>query len=344
MHPEPDESIHLAAPLAVWKLFLLLLLTLGTYYFVWLYRISSDLKAKGLLTGDPRAWALSPLLGPAMALPAHRLATRLEEWRASESREFGHFSDPTFVTVLSIVAYLLLLIEFLANGDLASGLVLSFLAQTTIALILQGQLNINKGRSYEFHTPAWRLERFQLGMAGVGSLLAVPFYFFYLGSAVFFGGNSISPGTVVFSDDERVGIRISDKGWSRVDADDMQEFSEIELAGPTSDTWAVVYDVSNSTLNDTLLNRQSMIEDDLQSPSCRQSKMLQEDGWLVIGQMTCEGRSPFTGNYLFESRVVRDENAIYEIVVHTQTTSKDELAELSRLVRTLADSLEVYSL
>jgi len=328
-------------PFPVWKLVLLLIATVGLYQFVWLYRTARDLKEERDLPLTPWHWAVAPLLGPIAFVPGHNLATRIKQWQIEADTEIGHFSEPVFIALIYLVAYLPLGMLLVDASSAATFVVATALASSLPCLALQGQINLIKRRAAT-SLPAAPFSGRQVAIVVVGALLAVPIYLFTLTN--FFqhrGAATLTAGDIVRSSEDFFRMRINDDDWRQIEAGYLNDESILEFLGPDDDTWAIVYDSSGDTIDDILGFRVDDIKAAFRGAGCNQRKTLSPTDLVVLGSVECTGRNAANGNYVYLSRVLGDKTKVVEIIAFTSQPDPAMFEEHKTRLHRFVEGLEM---
>lgn len=329
------------APIQVWKLALLFAATASLYQFAWLYGTARTLKEHRDPSITPWHWAIAPLLGPFMAVPAYYLARNLKRWQIEEGKAIGHFAEPMFVAVLVVSSFLPLIFIFAEAVIDLSYLVVFIAVICAPWLALQGQLNINldaaeRGR-YQRGFPIS-----QVAFATVGLVLAVPLYIqSFSETRQADGAARLAAGDVVDAAAGFYRVRIGDEHWTRIENGVLSEDSGLEFLGPDNNTWAIVYDSSGLTVNDLIAYRIKGAREDYRNTECTQEKRVLPDELIVVGIVECWGRNAIDGNFILIGRSLRYDNKLVEIVVYSSHPDRVAYREVVNDVRRMADGLEL---
>lgn len=339
----PDDT-RPYPPLPVWKLALLLIATATLYQFAWLYRTAEDLRKLRDPSIQPWHWIFIPLLGPAVFIPGSKLASYLKVWQTAEKKEIAHLADPVMVGMMMFTAYLPLLLVIVDPLAWTWAIMLSWLLLCLAYLPLQGQMNFNKKPTEEtaFRSTPWRYEKHQVWGGLAGLLVAVPLYVsLFTDTRENWVATDLGPQALIQSESGLFQVRIMDEGWSRVGAQFQNADAELSFYGPDDRTSAVVYDFRGLSVDDVMAFRVSNVLESFSRATCTQQKTLDENNWVVIGTVVCDGHSPIDGSYIFASRVLRDEENVIEILAYTSGGSRMQFDSNSTRVQEFIGGLEL---
>lgn len=330
-----------APPFPVWKLVLLLISTAGLYQFVWLYQTATNLNIERKLPLTPWHWAVVPLLGPFASVPGHNLATRIKEWQMDSHAEIGHFSEPVFIALFFLVAYLPLGLLIIDSKAAPSFVVAAILASCFPYLALQGQINLNRRKEKPSVKPSRFTGRHGAIIAG-GALLAAPVYVYTLTDFVQLrGSTTLAMGDIVGQQESFFQMRVGDNDWKQLEPGYISNESNLEFLGPDDQTWAVVYDASGQDVDNILAFRVDEIKTDYRGANCRQQKSLIPESLIVLGTVECTGRNAIQGNYVFMVRILSDRTRTAEIVASTAQFDTSRFEEYALRLRNFVDGLEL---
>lgn len=332
--PRPSPSFP------VWKLAALLVATATLYQFVWLYRTANVLRSERGLALTPWHWSLIPLLGPLAAVPAYRLASYLKDWQVEEQRRIGHLAEPVLVALLVVVAYLPLYLLFVEPGLIVTVGVAAALLLAVPIVAMQGQLNRNVA-DRESAARSGTYSNAQLATLAVGTCFALPLYV-YSFTDVFEmrGSTQLDAGSVVRVDDSYFQVRAPNTSWTRVNPGYYSPDSALEFVGAGSETFAIVYEASGTTLDSMMAYRVDAVMDDYRNVSCVKRKSFVEGTLLVEGVVECTGRSPIDGHYVLFARTLVQNGDGVEMIVGTSSFDKTALDESLVDLRAMARGLE----
>jgi len=323
----------------VWQLAILLIATASLYQFVWLYEVTRYLRDSRKEHLNPLHWIAAPLLGPFFAVPASFLARRLKAWQIEEDREIGYLSEPAFIVMMVLVAFLPLMLVYVTQEVLLPMAVLTVLLLCLPYLALQGQLNCNRGETAAETVPGLRNRAL---IVLLGAIFSAPLYIYAFTNTWERHGSTLSEvGQVVAVGDTDMQIRIGDDGWTQVSMDRMGADSDLEFNGPDDTTWAVVYVMPNEQVDNVLSFRALTVAEEYGSAECKQMKSLTAEGLNVVGTVECTGRNMLLGSYIYYSRVLKTGSVVVELLSSTSQANADRFAEIAPRVRSFSEGLEV---
>jgi hypothetical protein len=229
-------------PLALWQLYLLILLTLGIYPWFWTLGVARDMRHH--LHDRIRPWLYVvgltiPLVNLAVI---HKQAKQIRLLNASAGRELA--VRPWAIVVLAAIAYALSFLLDTASGwwlPIWLGLMLS--AFSVPFLILQHQLS---GFKAALPGARWTARPFRLrlrqwlAMIPGAAALALVVYGVML-ELPRSRGVPVETGAPIRGASGLYTLLAADGDWVRVPVGTIAEDTDLELYGATSDTWVIVF-------------------------------------------------------------------------------------------------------
>ncbi len=343
--PEAPSAQLQYPPLTLWKLSLLLAITLTLYTFFWLYRAARDLRDHAGCELRPWLWALAPLLGPLMAIPCWRMSGMLNDWARRERVRSVTVNTPWLVAALVAVSNTLTGLPDLFG--LSQWLIVAGIAGGIAAIVfMQAQLNAIKEKepAASFHTPPLRYTKQQVNaMAVCGALfgavgLILLAYFSVESTPP--AGEEIAAGTVFEDAGEGYRLEVPTDGWRQVETGRNSDESELEFQTDRPDDWGILFVDSNLDMDEQTEDRVEWIRSKFPRAKCTERRSLADGGSAVIGTLDCTGASVAHGHYLYRSRVVADEKKAHEVFIFITARNGEEL-EQRRSMLQLADGLSL---
>jgi hypothetical protein len=121
----------------------------------------------------------------------------------------------------------------------------------------------------------------------------------------------------------------------------MQADAELEFYGPQEWSWAVVYDGEGLSVDEVMEYRETFIRDTYSRATCTRQKTLDEDTWTIKGTIECQGRAPLEGDYLYTSRVLRNDDTVVELLAFTSNGDSARFETSAESIRKFAEGLEI---
>lgn len=239
-------------PVSLWRLYLLIFLSLGLYVPLWIMRFMEDLQAHRERGGDP--WRRSvgivlPLFGWYLW---HSTARRV----AALDAETGQSAGPqvwvtSLLGITVLAAYQAVLCGLLVPHHLAVHPGVALLAATAVLplpfMLLQRQINAFKAK---LDSPRWTSQPFKFSSGEIGFLaiiLVFALYGLYLNTHALSRtldrarGEILAAGQVVSGESGLYLVTPPTAGWVRVGPDDIYKNSDLSLYGPAEGTYLIVY-------------------------------------------------------------------------------------------------------
>ena len=233
-------------PIALWHLYLLILLTSGVYIFFWTARVAGDMRRH--VNDEIRPWHyVAGLLIPIAGLfVVHKQASQIRQLNDRVDQRIG--PPPWVIVILTLVVTVLPeMAEKLLDQEvwyLETATFLLFVALIAIPwLLMQRQLNCFKlalsgarwsGRPFHFS----KLQYLALspGVVAVGL-----FAFVSHENLLREWGDHLGPGETVSGTSGLYVLSPPDDGWVRVKPGTIEEETDLELYGSSTETWVVAY-------------------------------------------------------------------------------------------------------
>ena len=338
--PPPASSPPWHPPIALWQLYLLFVSTIGVYQFFWLQRIATDMRRH--VDPDIRPWLYVVALFVPMAPPflAWRLTGLLSRLDQTPARRIG---PPRWV-IVATAALTGLIGTAMMFADAKGGLLVIIALLLSIALLplpwlmLQRQLNHYK-RSLtgaDWTSRPYRFTKLQYGALAFGVLTTA------LTAIGLFVEFERHRGERLEQDARIVGVSglytltVPDFGWVRVPPGTIEQETDLELYGPTVETWAVVRHESRDDRDMDMVvdDRRLLIEDDLFSPSSKEVRIMRED-LTPISYVRYRGRDVIGISQTIWVATLLTEDIVIEVIAGT-TEGPLVQGDIERLVKSLA--------
>ena len=337
-----DERPVVYPPLAVWKLALLLLLTLSLYSVFWMFRTARDLELGGRGQRNAWLWFLAPLIAIVYGGATYKMAEAVREW---EDDANSAPSTPLFPGLLGMIAF---------AGSAVFGAGLRFgmplwaatLALTTAIaplLVMQGQLNcIKTGERFRFRSPAWRFswpQRVAIGVIGIVWALNT-----WLVSKYWLAernGTPLAAGDVIQGGGGNFELRAPTDGWVQIEPGLHNEAADIELLLAGTDDWAAVYYRPGASLDNVAESHTRWVREWYSDEAnCAETRTMDENTSHVTGRISCSGVSFADGEFVVLSHAISDGRRTVELVVEISDPVKRVFAD-RRAFTNLSGGLEL---
>lgn len=314
-------------PMKLWRLYLLMVATCNIYAVFWIYRIASDVRGHADSRVNPLAYSISLLLGVVAVFSGARLTWRVLSLRGGERTK--HQNLPPLVSLLVFTTYFLALLGHL--GELPSLYVVSLLVFPLPWLLVQSRMNAVTRTlpATDFRKPDHRMSTRQIAILG-GALL---FWAGLLSAVQMVAGESAGASQLVAGGGGRYTIRAPSYEWTRVAAGTIGDpRSDVELLGPSIDSWAIVYIHKSVALDDVVAFRARQLNK-YNDVSYRETRALQPGSDVEISYVAYEANDPFgpTWNWV---TTAASRDSVIELIVSTR--DPDE-----RHPKALANSLTI---
>lgn len=338
--PPPAPSPPWHPPIALWQLYLLFVSTIGIYQFFWLRRFATDMRRH--VDPDIRPWLyvvalFVPMAPPFLAWRLTGLLTRLDETPAR------HIGPPRWV-IVATAALTGLVGTGMMFADAEGGLLVIIALLLSIAvlplpwLLLQRQLNHYKQSlaGADWTSRPYRFTKLQYGALACGVMLSA---LTAIGLYVEFERHRGER----LEQDARIGgasglytLTVPDYGWVRVPPGTIEQRTDLELYGPTVDTWAVVRHESRDDRNmDLVVNdRRLLIDDDLFSPSSNEVRIMRED-LMPISFVRYRGRDVIGITQTIWVATLLTDDVVIEVIAGTSEGPRIQ-GDLESLVKSLS--------
>ena len=314
-------------PLTPWQLYLLMVATCNLYAFLWVYRIAKDIRDHADPRVKPANYSVSLLFGIVAVFSSARLTWRVLSLRGGERRKYQNL--PALVSLLVFLAY-----SFLIAAELAEAPALSIVSVLIFPLpwmLIQSRMNdfTSMLPGGDFRSPAFRFDRRQIVAMGLG----LPIWLGVLLAAQLgverHAGVQLTFNQKVAGSGGQYSIRIPSDEWHRVAPGTIGDASsDLELFGPSIDTWAIVYVHQNAALADVLAFRAKQIRrfGEVDFSEERRPRAEPDAGMSYV---MYEAEDPFgrTWNWITTAAL---EQSVVELIVSARDPDKGNPSALAR--------------
>jgi len=337
-----EDNAPWVRPLAPWKLYLLIFFSSGIYLLFWTARLALEMRRHL----DPKVKPLLHVLG--LFLPfvglfvLYRQASLIRQLSLKTGSRTG--ASPTLIVVIAVA---LSLVAFAAGRVVQGGTGIADLADVVVGLallpvpwlVMQGQLNRSK-RS--LIAPVWlpglfSRQRPKYVVAGAGAavfawvafglLLAVGAYF----ELVRARGEHLEAGAPISGTSGWYTVTPAGEGWVRVSGGVIDADGDLEVYGPTTDTWAIVYVdcVANARMDAMVEFRRNQIEPD----SFSEERRMLPDAFVPVSYARYAASLALGERRIWWIALVATDKAVVELV--TTTSVGAEEPDLERTAKSL---------
>ncbi|NND60469.1 MAG: hypothetical protein HKN49_09405 [Gammaproteobacteria bacterium] len=319
------------APLPLWKLYLLLLLTVGIYAIPWFYRAARDVRDATGNRFSPWLWVFAPFLSIWAAIPAYRLSRATDRWEREGAPAREPSSKPGNVAGLMVL--------FAGLGSVPTLpwwlLVVTLLLLPIPYLVMQGQLNAAKAELpvEQFRTTPNRYTDNQLIMMIVFSILFLAIVAVWLIVRELQQDESVTAdmrrsevfGTVITDPQQRFELQVDVPGWFQVPVGYNSDDGELEFVTDYPDDWAIVFMFDDVNLDTRADNRVNWIRDTFPRAACDEHRTLTPSGDAVVATLECRGGNLIDGFYHFRSRLIDGGEQAVEVFIKLYDTDRQAL-------------------
>lgn len=345
MQLTPDNPVERAdpplwyPPLTAWKLYFLIFFTFGVYSFFFIYRTARDLRDHADSTISPGWYPVAIPFGLIAAFAGARLATTARE--NVREHELVEGARPGLIGLLIFVSNAII---FTAERLPLTGLLtLVGMAIYPIPwLLLQQQTNsLRRRHESVFRTPPNKFTKLQV----VALIVSVPL--FIAGSAVLvyqeivrWGGESLPVGIAFQDPAGAFSLTPMKSGWVVVPAGTLADEAALELYGPSTSDYAVVYVNSYPewTVDSVVESRHSSLREFDEDLKSAEQRTLLAGTNLPASYAKYEGIDPLEGRYEYHVRTIATEQKIVELIVYTAGKTRSASG-----AEGLAKSLQAHS-
>jgi hypothetical protein len=264
-------------PVALWHLFVLILLTGGLYIFFWSFRVAAEIQKHQNRQVRPWLYPIGLMIPFVGLFVVHRQATQITSLNTSMGQQV--FPSPQGVVGLLIISIIAgAIFHWSVNLDYwyldLADPVVGLLLVSPCWLIMQHQLNVYKQALTDVH---WTHRPFRFTKLQYLSLvpgLIVVALSAYLGLIEIkrANGERLEAGERITGASDAYALVIPSKGWVKVPTGTFGSETDLELYGPTASTRVVAY---FSCRNDLSLD---------QAVEFRRSELLAYDPNIVISE------------------------------------------------------------
>lgn len=309
-------------PMKLWQLYLLMVATCNLYAVFWIYRIASDVRDHADSRVNPLAYSLSLLLGIVAVFSGARLTWRVLSLRGGERTR--HQNLPPCVSLLVFVAYFLALLGHLV--ELPVLYAVSLLVFPLPWLLVQNRMNpVTSTMPPTDFRKQHRMSSRHVALLGVGLSAWAGLLSAMQMEVAQRASEQAMAGRLFAGSGGRYTVRAPSAEWNQVTPGTIGDpRSDLELLGPSLDTWAIVYVHRGVALNELVAFRARQLNKyadvNYSEPREQQSGTRSE-----ISYVDYEADDPFgpTWNWL-TTAVSRD--AVVEVVVSAVPTKDNQKA------------------
>ncbi len=338
---EPPELPPWYPPIALWQLYLLFVSTIGIYQLFWSWRFATDMRRHV----DPkiRPWlyvvALCvPMAPPFLAWRMTGLLKRLDEMLAPR------VGPPRMVIVgtaviTGIIGVAMTFTDIKDGTSYAIVLLLSVTVSPLPWMLLQRQLNHHK---LSLTDPAWtsrpyRYTKLQYAALACGFPLIALMAFGISVHVDRRGGERLEVDARVSGTSGSYTLSVPDYGWARAKPGTLDAKADLELLGPTVETWAVVHTNKRDDLTmDQLVNaHRQMIDEEMISSSSDEIRVLRTDDLIPVSFTRYRNANTFDTDQTYWIAVLFTDDTIIEVIARTAEGPIIE-SDIERLVKSLS--------
>ncbi len=316
-----DKEIPWYRPLALWKLYLRFLFSFGLYLLIWSYCLAKDIRNH--LDPKIRPWHY-PLI---LLLPFGMVFVGVRQ--AKQLRLIGMGNTQTKLTnpwLIGILLFFMTIFTFVSNKIDEDAIWIMLLLMLPIPwLPLQYQVNLIKNSLIQ---PNWILPtRFSRVMNKLGIVAGV-IILMLIGILIYtelprFSGEPLLLGQTVENSNNLYSIRIPGTGWKKAELGTLAEGTDLEIYGPTTDTWALSYVHTNRTLDEAVYARRAAMQDDTEDITFTEHREFLKTSLFPVSHLVFTAKDPLLGNELYWwVSTVETENQTIELIVHTSEELK----------------------
>ncbi len=326
-------------PLPVWLFLLLHVLTFGAYTVFWVGHMAGDLRRHADARTRPWLYVLGFLSLLFQPVVAARFARHLAALNAGSGKKVG--PPPWVVVALTLAAIAIVLGPFFltfedgrlfAFEDQAFRDLLLFAAVTALIalpwLLLQRQLNVFKAQlqgvvwtapPHRVTVPQYFALSFGLLFWGVSGLA------FKIASFDFDPvptGVALEAGAEIRGDSGLYALSVAGSGWRRLPGGSIAEDSDLELAGPGSNTRVVVYvnSAEGERLDDFVDYRRRSIRDASDSLEVEEVRELLDGTQLPVSFARYRAESQLFGDFeTYWVATIRSDDKVIEVLGWTDS-------------------------
>ncbi|MDX1562797.1 MAG: DUF4234 domain-containing protein [Gammaproteobacteria bacterium] len=330
---EAEVQVPWYPPLPIWKLLLLLVLTLGIYSAFFLYRLARELRDHEDPYLTPPLYPFSLLLAPAAGIATGVLARKLKDSTPPEQRARGF--NPVSIGLLVFLG-----LTALGVSEWVPSVFFYFAAIALFVtpwLLLQHQLNLRKAHLADtaFKTRPNRYTKLQLTALAAGSVVVVLIGFALYEGVLRMTGEELPVDTAYVDPAGRFSVQAPRDGWTLVEPGYIGDDSDMDLLGPGSSDWAVVYvhQQAGWTIDDLVESRFQILGDAFDQ--YYEERRLLPDSEIAISHAIYSGRTAIDGQTEYAVSTFATRDLAVEIIVFTagRTMNLSRGAELAQSIR-----------
>lgn len=289
-----DNTAPWHPPVSLWRLYLLIFLSLGLYLPLWIMRFMEDLQAHREREIDPWRHAAGIVLPLAGWYVWHSTARRVAALSAQSGQRAARQVWTTSLFGIAVLAVFqaVLLGLFVPRHLIVDPGVALLVAASILPLpflLLQRQVNAYK---MTLGNPRWTSQPFKLSPGEVSFLamvLGFAGYTLYANKDLLSRtldrakGETLLAGQVVRGESGLYQLTLPTAGWVRVGTDDIHKNSDLSLYGPTEGTYLVVYvKCHNETIDQRVRFRRGRKRDALGYLTIEERRVLLDEALVPI--------------------------------------------------------------
>ncbi|MDH3451286.1 MAG: hypothetical protein OEN20_02620 [Gammaproteobacteria bacterium] len=319
-------------PLKQWQLYLLMVATCNIYALLWVWRMARDIRDHADTRVKPIAYSISLLLGIFAVFSSARLTWRVLSLRGGERRK--HQNLPALVSLLVFLAYCFAIAAALAKVPWLY--IVSVLIFPLPWMLIQSRMNevTDSIPAADFRASAYRFSGRQIVTMCLGLVIWTGLLFALQMDFERRGGALLASSQIVEGGGGRYTIRIPSDNWYQVAPGTVgSTSSDLELFGPSIDTWAIVYLHEGVTLEEisAFRSEQSRKYGDVEY---REERKLHPESAVEMSYVTYAAEDPLgrIWNWVTTAEL---QNSVVELIVSTRNPGEGN-------PRALAKSLAVF--
>lgn len=338
----------------IWRFWLLTTLTIGLYRLFWVVSVARELRRHQDPGIRPWRYVLGMLVGIAVPFVASSLTEQIDRHGRGRGWSMG---PPKWLIVM--LAVLALVLEIGGSGFVHAEpwLVFAVLAGTYGVIVplpwAMIQLRLNRLKS-AMSFPERPVRRYQFSVAQFAAIIVaiVVWPLAVIGSLpegmvdeIFDEpprGQALAPNTPTTGLTEGYSVMVNSDDWTRLENGAMSEDVDLELVGPSPDTWVIVYALRGDWTMDEIVDfRRNEIKDQVENLSSHEKRT------LLAGSAVPVSHARYTGNLRdggwratwWVSTVIAD-SAAYEVLGSTTSgaASRRQIEQIAKSLRLESES------